>query len=822
MPKSEIFEVLMIKQWILSVVAVLAFSISVSLAGNSPKKVVAVRTPVAPKLDGILDEPQWKLATPAVGFLQKDPREGEPASMPTEIFVLYDDEALYFGCMMYDSAPSKIVARLARRDNEVVADIISLRLDTYHDHQTAFEFTINAAGSKTDIIEFNDGAEEDGSWDVVWDVKTRINEKGWIAEVKIPFRVLRFTPAESMDWGFQAIRWIARNNEEQNWVLIRKSESGFVSKFGHLVGIEKIPAPTNIEVIPYVVGESRFVPKSLSYPDGREFTKNAGFDFKYRPGSGLTIDATINPDFGQVEADPAVLNLTTYETFYPEKRPFFIEGSQIIRFTTFGDEFGPGLFYSRRIGRALDVEPPDGGYVLNQPRFVTILGAAKISGKTKSGLSIGVLEAVTRRETATMVDENGHRAEEVVEPLANYSLVRLRQDLLENSNVGMIITSVNRDGKLPAMTAGLDWNLKFLESVYRIDGFLAGSRTTNTLGQRVDGTAGKFDFSKEGGPHWRGSISFDFTGKKFNINDMGFFRRPNDYGWIGQVLYRDDSVRSFERFWSVSGMYHLRRNFDGAEIIHSGMVDAEITFTNYWELDIEAQVDRGKYDDRETRGNGLYRRPGTQGVGMHVESDSRELVVAEVGADLSSDERFGRFFGIGAEVEIKAASNAELKFELERNVRRNELAWADNYLEYPIDAPLSPRTVTVFADRSSEEWSLTTRGAYIFTPELSLEAYFQLFFAKGKYENFYRMRAPDRFVSVPGYSKPDFNELSFNSNLVLRWEYLPGSTLFLVWSQARNGERGTYRTPFGDNFSNTFALPADNVLLLKVSYWLSR
>jgi hypothetical protein len=804
-----------------SVAALLVLVTTFAVAGSNPKKVVAVRTSVAPRIDGIMNEAQWKLAVPASGFLQQDPVEGAPAAQPTEIYVLYDNEALYFGCMMYDSDPSKIIGRLGRRDVDVIADVVAIRLDTYHDHQTAFEFTFNPSGSKIDQVLSNDEEEGDKSWDVVWELKTGITDKGWVAEVKIPFKVLRFTPGKSLDWGFQFVRRVSRLNERSMWVLIRKSESGFVSKFGHLVGLEDVPAPTNVELIPYAVGESRFVPKSPSYPDGREVTPNAGFDFKYTPGSGLTIDATFNPDFGQVEADPSVLNLSTYETFYPEKRPFFIEGSQIIRFTTFGGDFGPGLFYSRRIGRALDVEAPDGGYVLNRPRFATILGAAKISGKTESGLSIGVLEAVTRKETATMVYGDGHRADEVVEPLSNYSLIRLRQDLLENSNVGMIVTSVNRDGELPAMTAGLDWNLKFLESVYKIDGFLAGSRARNPLGERIDGSAGKLNFSKDGGPHWRGAVSFDFTSKKYNINDIGYFRRPNDYGWIGRLTYRDDIVRPVERFWSISTMYHLRRNFDGVEIIHSGSVDANITFSNYWDVNIDAQVDYGRYDDRETRGNGLYRKPSLRKLGISVESDRREIVVADVGADFGTDSRSGRYFAIGADIGIKAATNIGLNFEIGHEARKNEFAWADNYLDVPIDPLLPARTVTVFADRSSEEWSLTTRGSYIFSTELTLEVYFQLFFAKGKYENFHRMLAPDRFTPLPGHSKPDFNELAFNSNVVLRWEYLPGSTLFLVWSHARSGERGVFSTPFGDNFRNTFALPADNVLLLKASYWLS-
>ena len=803
---------------ILRLSVVLLLFPNIALAGSNSKTAVAVRTPVPPRIDGILDEGEWKLARPEREFTQQDPNEGEPASMPTEIRILYDDDALYFGCTMYDPDPSSIVGRLARRDDEVVSDFISIRLDTFHDHQTGFEFTINAAGVKTDILEYNDGQDEDASWDVVWDVKTRINDSGWVAEIRIPFNALRFPRQDSYEWGFQVIRRIVRNNERQYWVLIRKSESGFISKFGHLVGIEHIPAPANLQVIPYTLGSGRFVPRSLSYPEGQEFKSNVGGDVKYRPGGWLTIDATINPDFGQVEADPAVLNLTTYETFYPEKRPFFIEGSQIMQFTTFGGEFGPGLFYSRRIGRALSVEAPPGGYVLDEPRFATILGAAKISGKTRSGLSIGVLEAVTDRETATLVDSLGNRRNETVEPLTNFSLVRLRQDLMENSNAGMMLTSVNRDRRAPAMTAGVDWNLRFLESVYRVDGFLARSRTMNGSDARIEGSAGKFNFSKDGGPHWRGYVSFDFTSKGYNVNDMGYFRRPNDYGWLAEILYRDDEVTTYKRIWSISSTYHLRRNFDGAEIIHSGRLEGDVTFPNYWEVNFEAELDRGKYDDRETRGNGLYRKPGTQSFELRVESDSRQLIVGELGATLGNDQRKGRFQEWRAELQVKPASNLTLEFKAARNFRRNEFAWVAN-TEDPFEA--DPRTYSVFADRTTEEWDFTTRGSFVFTRDLTLEAYLQLFFAKGKYENYHKMLSPDSFVPYQTYSRPDFNELSFNSNVVLRWEYLPGSTLYLVWSQARRGDRGDYRTPFGDNLSNTFSLPTANVLLLKVSYWLS-
>ncbi len=799
-------------------ILLIVFLPALLLAGSNPKKAVAIRTPVAPKIDGVLNEAEWKFAQPVTDFTQRDPDEGKPATERTEVRILYDNDALYFGCIMYDSEPSKIVARLARRDDEVESDVLSIRIDSYHDHQTAFEFTILASGVKVDILQYNDAQNEDKSWDPVWDVQTRLTDDGWVAEIRIPFNILRFSEQQEHEWGIQFLRRISRKQERDYWVLIRKSESGFVSKFGHLVGLNDIPPPTNLELIPYAVNSNRFLPKSPAFPNGRKLAGNGGFDFKYRPG-WLTIDATINPDFGQVEADPAVLNLSTFETFYPERRPFFIEGIQIFRFGTFGDPgAGPGMFYTRRLGRALSVQAPAGGYVLEEPRFVTILGAAKVSGKTPNGLSVGLMEAVTQEERATVVDALGNTSEIRVEPLANYSVLRLRQDVLENSNVGIIATSLNRKGVWPAMTGGVDWTLRFSESTYRIDGFLAGTRTTNALNDRLNGSAGRISFNKDGGEHWRGFLSGDFTSKTYNINDIGFFRRPNDRGVFGQILYRDDQVTDFKRLWNVRATYHYRTNYDNAELFNAVGVAGNITFTNYWEFGAQAEVDFGLYDDRETRGNGLYRKRQKQSVYVAVESDRRQRVVGKMSARYGGYKAGGRFVFFSAQVEVRPTSNLTLEFELAHNRRDREQAWAANSA-----TPILPNGTgyTIFADRTTREWDITSRGSFIFTRDLTLQYYLQLFVAKGTFENYAVMTSPDSFVPHPAYGRPDFSSLSFHSNLVLRWEFLPGSTAYLVWSQAREGEAGSYVTPLHQDFKNTFALPMENVILLKISYWWS-
>ncbi|MEX2117483.1 MAG: DUF5916 domain-containing protein [Bacteroidota bacterium] len=788
-------------------------TVSVLLAGAGDKKATAVRIAIAPRIDGILNEAEWQLASPSNGFTQYLPLEGQPGTQQTEIRILYDEDALYIGATMTDSDPSGIVARLARRDDEVESDWISVRLDSYHDHQTAFEFTVNAAGVKTDILISDDGTEEDASWDVVWETEVQVTSNGWTAEIRIPFKVLRFPDKEEQEWGVQFIRYISRLYEIQHWVLIGKSESGSVSKFGHLTGLQNIRRPGQVELLPYVVGGNRFLPVSPAFPDGNDFTSNAGFDLKIRPTTSLTIDATFNPDFGQVEADPAVLNLSTIETFYPEKRPFFIEGSQIFRLSTFG---GPGLFYSRRVGRAISVQAPPGGYVEQEPRSSTILGAAKISGKTEGGLSIGILEAVTAEEEATFVDSLGARSTKTVEPLTNYTVLRLRKDVLGNSNAGIMMTSVQRKGRIPALTGGVDWNLKFDQSTYRISGFLVGSHTSAPDGSVLDGSAGLIQFSKDAGVHWQGNFNVDFTSKKYNVNDVGFFRRPNDWGGTAQILYRDDEVTDWKRIYNVSLFLHKRYNFDDAELFENYNLSGYIMLPNFWEISVGGALDLGNYDDRETRGNGLFRRASNRQWAFAIESDPRQSVVGLISVDFGNDSRNGTSFRTGMETELKLSTAFTVSLLLENNRQNRFLSWVTNV----VDPLVSPNLTTILAERTTSGWDFTTRGSFIFARDLTLQAYLQLFFAKGRYENFVRMASLDQFIPIP-HSWPEFNRLSLNSNLVLRWEYLPGSTLFLVWSQARAGDYGVYGTTLGRDFNNVFSLPVQNVLLLKISYWMS-
>jgi len=792
-----------------------------AVAGDSPRTVRAVRTDVPPHIDGLLNDEVWKKELQAAGFTQRDPNEGQPASERTEISVLYDADALYFGCMFYDSEPDKIVARLTRRDNEIESDRGSIRIDSYHDHQTAYEFTFNAAGVKVDILQFDDADREDESWDVVWDLETRILPNGWSAELRIPFRVLRYQIDQAdtgeVVWGINFFRHISRKNEDVRWVFTPKDESGFVSRFGHLAGLQNLPVPRQLEILPFVLAKQQNEPAQSYQERRREFQSDAGLDLKYGVSNNFVLDATINPDFGQVEADPAVLNLTTFETFYPEKRPFFIEGTQIIRFSTFGDDFGPGMFYSRRIGRAISVDEvavPDGGRITSFPQSTSILGAAKLSGKTTGGLSVGVLQALTAEEKGTVVDSTGVSSEQVVEPFAHYNVLRLRQDVLENSNFGLIATSVAKEGRFPALTAGGDWNLRFESNTYQLSGFLALSRTTDDQNERVNGSAGKIEYARIAAEHWLWNVALDFTSKRYNINDVGFFFRPNDFGSVATISYKQNRPAELYRNYNAQLFLHERRNFDGVNLIRETRLEAHVLFSNYWSLGAGGTLDIGKLDDRETRGNGLYQRPHPYTAGIGIETDNRDPVIFELNQTFGWDTRLKRETRTEVDIEIKPLPWMEWGVESEYGRVRDFEAWVDN-------VTTGSGTASIFADRTTDEFGITLRSTLTFTKELTLQLYGQVFLAKGHFENFRQLVGTSAFVPYAYDENPDFNDQELNTNVVLRWEYLPGSTLFLVWSQAREGSNPNYFRGLSENFGDTFRVPPSNVFLLKVSYWLS-
>jgi hypothetical protein len=777
---------------------------------DTVKSITAIRINGGAKIDGILDEGFWQNAPRSGDFIQYQPDEGKPASESTFVRVAYDDNALYVGMEMYDSEPEKIIDRLTRRDRAVQADLINVIVDSHHDHQTAYAFTLYVSGTQKDSYYYNDNSSDD-SWDAVWESTTKKTNRGWTAELRIPFHCLRFACQQDPVWGIYFSRNIGRKNELDRWVYIPEKANGFVSYFGHLKGLGNITAPKRLEILPYAVSYEQTEAKSRGNPDGRDFFGNLGFDLKYGVTSNITLNATVNPDFGQVEQDQTILNLSTFETEYPEKRPFFLEGFEI--FETYLD-----LFYSRRIGRAPSLEPADVDHYINRPASTTILAAGKLSGKTKGGTSIGILEAVTQREMADFVNTKGERKKAVIEPQANYLVGRVKQDILKNSSVGIMATAVNQKSFNSAYTGGLDWTLRFKNGDYQSCGHLVGSKT----GPKKDGGGAWIYLGKEGGEHIRGTIQSYYVDRKLDLNRMGFLERPNMKGIEGWLQYRTTKTRWIVRKTWNNINFSFVDNLSNVTLTRGGNFNSSFELTNFWELGGGVWADFDvQYDDRETRGGPLVLIPIGQSWWFWLNTDSRKWW--QINPDIEGgDTKDGHYNYYGLWLELHPQSNIE--FSGGPGFMRSD--GVSRWITYLTDEN-GQRTDEIFGEQHVKRFDITLRGTWTFTKDLSLQIYAQPFMAAVDYRNFKKLISPDKFEYVDttvfkeSDYQPDFNWKSFNSNVVLRWEYRPGSTLFLVWTQSREAYNSLGDFRFRRDWNNMFDTIPGNTFLIKLNYWWS-
>jgi hypothetical protein len=771
--------------------------------------ITAVRTDNHPKIDGILDDACWAKAPRSGDFLQREPDDGEPATEATLVQVAYDDEALFVAMEMYDSEPAKIVSRLTRRDRDQDADFAYVAVDSYHDHQTAYMFLVYASGTQHDVHYFNDDWS-DGSWDAVWASATKITDRGWTAEFKIPYDCLRFASSDDQVWGIRFGRAITRKQEENGWPHIPQSASGYVSNFAHLVNLTNLSPPKHLEILPYAVSYQETEAKHPGNPDGRDLSANAGVDFRYGVTPNITLNATLNPDFGQVEADEAVLNLTSFETFYPEKRPFFLEGLSI--FDTYFD-----LFYSRRIGRAPSQRISDVAYYLDMPGATTILGAAKVTGKTSSGTSIGIIEAVTQRETAKYFSRDSTRKKSVVEPEANYFVARLKQDVLRNSTVGIMATATNQKTRHPAYTGCLDWILRFGNGYYATHGQIVGSST----GPDQRGWGGFTRIAKEGGEHLRANIDVQYTDRELDLNRLGYLRRNALRQVSGWFEYRTN-----KKWWIINRTWNavyaeLAENLDGLKQNYGCDIDVDVEFSNYWSIDTGGWVDFGRTAfDWETHGGPPVPIPLGQSWHFSFNTDPREWwgLNPSVGGGDTWD---GRFNSWRLWVHLRPMSNVEMSlgpgYREERSVSR--------WLKAIVDEDGNRQDI--FGEQYLRSFDMTLRGTFTFTKDLTLQLYAQPFVAAADYTNFKRLVPPDSYEYVDAtvydetVERPDFDWDSFNSNVILRWEYRPGSTLFLVWTQAREYKDNLGNFDFRRDIDALFDTVPGNTFLVKANYRLS-
>ncbi len=847
----------------------MVLSFLVPMAASDSRPTAVHRAPVASiaaldlgpgatalQIDGELNEAVWAKAPMVKGFVQRTPNEGAAATHDTEVRVAYDSTALYVAVNAIDTEPDKIVGILTRRDDSSPSDWVSIHLDSFFDRRSAYEFGVNAVGVKYDRYWFND-SNNDRGWDAVWDVAVSRHAGGWRAEFRIPFSQLRFSPNATAVFGFAAARTIARLNETSSWPLLPRSASGYVSSFGDLTGLNLTKGQKKFEVMPYAVTQATTAPVAAGDPLRRspDPSGTVGLDVKYAVAPGLTLTGTVNPDFGQVEADPAVVNLSGFETFFAERRPFFVEGSGTFRFDIdCNDGDCNGLFYSRRIGRTpqRQVGAPADGYA-NQPSNTTILGAAKLTGRVGK-FSVGALNAVTGREYASLASGPSlTRTETPVEPLTNYTVMRVNREFDNRSRLGVMATATRRQlttelNFLPetAISGGVDGDMR-LGSRFSINGFWAGSSvkgSADAIGrlqrnfvhsfQRPDadnltydptrtslsGHAGQLSFNKIAGKTTRFNVYASYKSPGFDINDLGFQQRADEIGQGTWFQIRENTPGRFVRDFSINFNQWAGWNTAGDRRYWGGNVNAHWSFTNNFSFSTGLNYNGQGFADRLTRGGpGGYTNANVSQWGF-FQTDNRKRVFGSMNFSWMKDRHGAWQRDLSPQVTLRPTSALLISAGIGFNRNHSQSQWITNLVSTD-----GPRYIFGRLDQTTVR--LTTRVNYTITPRLSLQVYAQPFVSAGDYSGFKEMvdgrskAFEGRYRPFPYTANPDFNIRSFRTTNVLRWEYRPGSSLFVVWQQGRDGFAPIGEFQFGRNFGDLFEAPASNTFLIKFSRWMN-
>ncbi len=833
--------------------------------GRAAPRMTAVRVSEPPRLDGRLDDPAWALAEPATGFRQQVPHDGDSSTLRTEVRILYDDEAVYVGARMFDPDPAAIVARLGRLDAGTQSDQFEVDFDSYHDHRTSFQFYVNPLGVKQDRAASNDFPSGDDAWDPVWDAATQRDSLGWTAEIRIPLSQLRFPNAPTQVWGVNFYRYVQRTAESDVWAYSSQTDQGYASFFGHVLGITGIPQPRRLEVLPYVAGvEERTDPGAPGNPfnDGSRESGRVGVDLKYGLTSNLTLNATVNPDFGQVEADPAEVNLTAYETYFSERRPFFVEGADIFSGISPGmiQVNGPRFLYSRRIGRApqgfADARGP--GAFTDAPNNTTILGAAKLTGRTAGGWSLGALEAVTAREFAT-VDSAGVRFRDEVEPLTNYAALRAKRELGGGATtVGLTGTAVNRrldDARLAflrtaAYAGGVDVGHRFDHNRYSVFAALGGSyirgdtlaiqaaqRSSARYYQRPDAGYVRYDPSRRSLAGWNAALGFSkdegstnysigasATSPGFEINDLGYQTRSDRISVVLWGGHRWTKPGKVFRYAQVTTNGALGWNFGGDRTTTYAGVSTGGSLLNYWSVNLGFSGSLRTVNDGLLRGGPAGLSAASWDVYGQVGTDYRKPVQASVFYEYGRTELGGWSHYVSPSLSLRPSPTVSISVGPSYSASLSTQQYVGSFADPAAAATFGRRYV--FAEVLQHSLDLTTRLNVTLTTNLSLQFWAQPFVATGDYRNVRSLVAPRSFdfaayADSASLGEMDFSYRSLRGNAVLRWEYRPGSTLFLVWTTSCSAYAARPAFDAVGDLGRLCQGRSSNVFAVKANYWIS-
>jgi len=863
--------------------------LSVPVTGEDtrvPRTVRALRIDTLIRVDAVLDEQAWK-HDPVSGFIQSQPDDGRPASERTEVWVAYDREAMYFAARLHDRNAELIRQRLGRRDDPIESDWFIIALDPYKDGRSGYQFAINPAGSIRDAVLYND-ENGDSTWDGVWESAARVDASGWTVEARIPFSQMRFRSGGDHAWGVYFQRQIQRRNEVSGLTWIPREESGYVSRFSRLVGIRGVRQGSRVELIPYAVAKADYSPAETGDPfhDGSRYTGNLGMDARISLTSTLTLNLTVNPDFGQVEVDPAQINLTAAENYYFEKRPFFVEGNSIFRFGVSGtNRFmmvnwpEPTFFYSRRIGRSPQYSP-DAPYT-SIPGATTILAAAKITGKVGRDWNLGMMHAVTQRENASLMTASGEGSV-VVEPSTYYGVFRLVREFGEGRHgLGVISSMVLRNLEDPhledflmdrALMLGLDgWTLLGRERTWSLSAWWGGTRVSGSriavsrlqtayphYFHRPDADHVKVDVAATSLSGWSGRItlnkqkgnimfnaSIGAISPGFDIRDLGFQWNCDLINGHIMAGYRSFKVGRVLRYWEIELTTQRNYNFDGAKTGDQALgLKSGFQFLNYWEANLEFTKSNSYIDVLSTRGGVSMSRPGLSSLGIGLQSDKRNPLVAEAGFAMQRGSDGSRVNQVSFGLEWKSGTNVTISMAPGYTEAVEPAQWIHNITDPLMTATSGTRHI--FGRLEQRTISCDIRVNWIFSPRLSLQAYVQPFISAGEYGDIKELAGPGVYAfnsfgingsiltreygfynidpdgSGPAgtfvIANPDFNFKSLRGTVVVRWEYRPGSVIFLVWTQNRADYADPGDLRLGRDLGNLFRARGDNIFMLKATY----
>jgi len=831
-------------------------SIRMESKGPPVPTALAMRTGVDVRLDGRDDDPVWRQAPVVSAFRQYDPEPDADPSLRTEFQVAYDDDDLFVFVRALDPHPDSIMRALSRRDVRGPSDQIGVYVDAFRDRRTGFGFWVNPDGVKRDLAVFDD-TNEDYSWNGVWAVATNVGQDGWTAEFRIPLSQLRFSDSDEQAFGFGVRRFVERYPERVAWPAYSRTTPGLMSQMGTLEGLLDLGSADRLEVTPYLVAKTvtRAATRGGFDHPGQA---DVGADVRMRITPNVTVNATVNPDFGQVEADPAVLNLTAFETFLAERRPFFVEGTGLYQFAlncfiVVDCSTNEGLFYSRRIGRAPSLSGLYGDAAT--PASTPIATAAKLTGRSSGGTSFGVLDAFTRAVGGT----EGRTAE----PSTNYAVLSAKQDLRDgDAGVGLIVTAVNRNLDAwsdpwlhrSAYVAGTSARSRFGDRNYEVAGSFVVSRVEGTPeaitrtqlgpvhyyqqpddGIAVDSSATSLSgyalqvkVGKYGGGITRFESSLVRQSAGFEVNDLGYLQRADIMNWSTWAALSFQEPTSVYRWAQVNAntWHHWTTSGDRTESAIN--LNGHMGLHNNWNLHLGGTLSglSGPVCDRCTRGGPLLRKE----IGFYpwggVNGDSRNAVVPGVWFNLGFWDG-GRSSRVSMSPYVSFRASTRLSANVGANVSSvdNDTQWFGNFTD-------EAGTHHSFAHLDQRTVSFNLRVNYTITPDLTLELYGEPFTSSGTYSDLREVsdspRArpyEDRFspFQAPEGSATSFNYRQLRTNTVLRWEYAPGSTLFLVWAHGRQAsEVDRARSSWQGDLRDLFDRHPDNTFLIKVAYWFNR